>query len=251
MAPTLFWSLSTLAIASCVTSSRAGSISHARLHTKKAASLLIANDLPPGWSFSSCYTDSVQARTLTGSVYTSANSMTQESCVGYCTSLSYGYAGVEYSGECYCSNYIASTGLPAAISDCSMGCNGNATESCGGPNRLNLFYNNATAPAPATTAPAAGTSTTTAAGTTISGTSTGWNLIGCFSDGANARTLTYAQGVPNGPNGMTVEQCTSACQAGGFSLAGVEYSTECCESANLSFTRVCLRSIPCFIRFWS
>ena len=203
-----------LVIASAVTQSQAGTISHARLHTKRApAPLLIANDLPGKWLFSSCYTDSVQQRTLSGSVYTSGDSMTQESCIVYCSNLNYGYAGTEYAGECYCGSSIQSTGQTASLADCNMGCNGNNTEACGGPNRMSLFYNNATMEAPATTNP---------------GTSTGWKSVGCFSDGGpDARTLTYAQGVPAGPNGMTVEACTSACQAGGHSLAGVEYAVEC------------------------
>lgn len=140
--------------------------------------------------------------------------MTQESCIAYCSGLNYAYAGMEYSGECYCDNSIASTGSPAAYSDCNMGCNGNNTEACGGPDRITIFYNNATAAPPQVF--------------TTSSTSTGWASIGCFSDaGPDARTLTYAQGVPAGPDGMTVESCTSSCQAGGFALAGVEYSHEC------------------------
>lgn len=229
MAPTLVQGVfASLIIASCATPALTGAIHHAHLHTKKAAALLVANDLPSGWTFSSCYTDSVQARTLTGSVYTSGTTMTQESCISYCSGLGYGLAGTEYSGECYCSNSIASTGVPAALADCNMGCNGNTTEACGGSNRLSLFYNSATETAPATTAPAATASTTTAAVVSTSSGTSSWNSIGCFTDGGpNARTLTYAQGVPNGPNGMTVEQCTTACQAGGFSLAGLEYSIEC------------------------
>ena len=214
MAPTFVQRIfSAVVVASCIVQSQAGTISHAHLHSKRAAApLVVSNNLPQGWSFSSCYTDSVNARTLTGSVYTSGTAMTQESCISYCSGLNYGYAGTEYSGECYCGDSLATTGASAAFTDCNMGCYGNTTESCGGPNRLTLFYNNAT---------------TTAPPTTSLGTTTGWASIGCFSDSTAARTLTYAQGVPNGPGGMSVEQCTSACQAGGYTLAGVEYAQEC------------------------
>lgn len=218
---------SSFIVASCIFQSEAGTITHAKLHSKRQSTLSIATDLPAGWQFSSCYTDSVNARTLFGSVYTSGTSMTQESCIAYCAGLNYGYAGTEYAGECYCDNTIASTGVPAAFSDCSMNCNGNTTEACGGPNRISLFYNNATATAPSTSIVTAGVSTTTAAAAATASTSNGWASIGCFSDSVQARTLTYAQGVPNGPGGMTVEQCTSACQLGGYSLAGVEYAQEC------------------------
>lgn len=40
-----------------------------------------------------------------------------------------------------CGTAIASTGAVATISDCSMACAGNSSEACGGPNRLNLFWN--------------------------------------------------------------------------------------------------------------
>ena len=171
----------------------------------------ISNQLPAGWTSSGCYTDSVKQRTLKGSV-TTGSQMTQESCVSYCSGLNYGYAGVEYAGECYCSNSIATTGASAAIGDCNMACSGNNAQACGGSNRINVFHNGAT---PATAV-------------AVTQNVNGWASIGCFTDGgANARTLTYAQGVPAGPDGMTVEACTSSCQAGGYTLAGVEYSIEC------------------------
>ena len=35
-------------------------------------------------------------------------------------------------------------------------------------------------------------------------------------------------GVTGGGGAMTVDLCTSACQAAGYILAGVEYGEECC-----------------------
>jgi hypothetical protein len=46
----------------------------------------------------------------------------------------------------------------------------------------------------------------------------------------SARSLPYAAGVPGGPTAMTNELCQSTCHAAGYSLAGTEYSDECCES---------------------
>jgi len=39
-----------------------------------------------------------------------------------------------------------------------------------------------------------------------------------------------------GPQALTVALCTSACAAGGYLYAGVEYSQECCTFFTLSFT---------------
>lgn len=70
--------------------------------------------------------------------------MTVEMCAGYCiTSLGYTLFGVEYGGECYCGNQLQAGSVAAPSSDCSMACDGNAAETCGGPNRLNVYQNNA------------------------------------------------------------------------------------------------------------
>jgi hypothetical protein len=77
------------------------------------------------------------------------------------------------------------------------------------------------APAAAAAAPAA---------QAAAAASSGWTLLGCYTDSVSARSLPYAAGVPGGPTAMTNELCQSTCHAAGYSLAGTEYSDECCES---------------------
>jgi hypothetical protein len=60
-----------------------------------------------------------------------------------------------------CGNTLAAGSGPAATGDCSMTCTGNATEACGGPNRLNLFWSGASGPQ---TNPGVG----------------GWTFSGCY-----------------------------------------------------------------------
>ena len=86
-------------------------------HVKRALSL--PNDLPTGWSYLGCYTDSTGARTLPAATY-NGNAMTDESCVSYCANLQYPYAGTEYGGQCYCGTSIASTGTVATGTDCNV-----------------------------------------------------------------------------------------------------------------------------------
>lgn len=51
--------------------------------------------------------------------------------------------------------------------------------------------------------------------------------LNLLSEGNGGRTLTLGMAVTGGAAAMTVEVCLDACQAAGYSLAGVEYSQEC------------------------
>ncbi|CAM1501446.1 Fc.00g034300.m01.CDS01 [Cosmosporella sp. VM-42] len=99
---------------------------------------------PPsdGWNFRGCYTDNLGGRALTGqAVPGGAGAMTVEACEAVCKGLSFTIAGVEYGGECYCGNSLANdnTMAPDGNVQCNMKCNGNSTEICGGPNRLDIY----------------------------------------------------------------------------------------------------------------
>jgi hypothetical protein len=59
--------------------------------------------------------------------------------------------------------------------------------------------------------------------------SSGWTLLGCYTDSVSARSLPYGAGVPGGPSAMTNELCQSTCHTAGYTLAGTEYSDECCK----------------------
>jgi hypothetical protein len=89
------------------------------------------------------YTDSVAARTLTanGASAGGGSVLTVALCTQACQAGGYILAGVEYSGECYCGNSISNGGGPApdGLTGCNMVCNGNSSEYCGGPNRLDVY----------------------------------------------------------------------------------------------------------------
>lgn len=78
-------------------------------------------------------------------------------------------------------------------------------------------------------------STTSARSTTFSTITTsspaqvtGWNFLGCYSDNTTGRTLGNQVQVSGGASGMSIEACETACKAAGYTIAGVEYSGECC-----------------------
>jgi len=121
-----------------------------------------------------------------------------------------------------------------------MTCNGNSSEICGGPNRLNVYNytgtdlpvnnggGNAGGGGPATVFPV------------LSGLPTGWAYNACWmwvvsdmskncrwcdtgSDNANGRILQNQ--IPDDQN-MTVELCVETCAAQNFTVAGLEFSSE-------------------------
>ncbi|KAF8621390.1 hypothetical protein AX15_007844 [Amanita polypyramis BW_CC] len=137
--------------------------------------------------------------------------MTNAECTAACNNAGYPLAGTEYATQCFCGYAVTNGGAPAPSTDCNMVCAGNISEFCGGPNRLDVYNNTAFAamapPTPVITAQIGN-----------------WTSLGCYSDNVNGRAL------PNGvavTGSMTNAKCTSACLAGGFSLAGTEYAAEC------------------------
>jgi len=136
--------------------------------------------------------------------------------------------GTEYSGECWCGNTIMNGGGPAPDGNayCNMPCNGNASEICGGPNRLTFYYYNAGAPiASGTTTTGSAIATTTSSSTAAYPTlPTGWSYSGCFVDNINGRILPYGQ--PDDGQ-VTVESCVDLCAELGYNVSGIEYSSQC------------------------
>lgn len=86
------------------------------------------------------YIDSTNGRILIQQA--GSSTLTIESCVQTCIGLGYSVAGVEYSTQCFCGDYIFNGGsLASEDSDCDMTCGGNSTEICGGPNRMSIYAN--------------------------------------------------------------------------------------------------------------
>ncbi|KAM7205858.1 hypothetical protein V8F33_000688 [Rhypophila sp. PSN 637] len=85
-----------------------------------------------------CYTEGYNVRALAGAFHWSS-AMTVEGCTSFCQNSGFKWAGVEYSSECYCGSALGNGSVAAAAGDCSMACSGDATEICGGGNRLNVY----------------------------------------------------------------------------------------------------------------
>ncbi|KIM21987.1 hypothetical protein M408DRAFT_333113 [Serendipita vermifera MAFF 305830] len=160
------------------------------------------------WSLKGCYTDQVSDRAIAVSQSVDGE-MTVEKCTTKCFSLGYSLSGLEYANECYCSNVIGASGSP--ITDgCTMPCEGAAsTEICGGSDRLTVYEY---------------TGSDLEAAPTVLDIYNDWRSQGCYIDSVLERVLTP---MPDAVAPMTVETCVDACLAAGFTVAGVEYASEC------------------------
>ncbi|KAK1545521.1 WSC domain-containing protein [Colletotrichum paranaense] len=168
--------------------------------------------LPHGYTYKGCYVD--VGRTISDAT-TANGQMSNDACTTYCYNKGFSYAGTEYYNECYCGNALAKDGVLANEADCSTPCSGNATQPCGGPNRLSLYQ------------------TSLILGPSVNPGVGDWSSIGCYSEGTTGRALTYGIGsIPGGE--MTVAKCTAACANANFILAGVEYSGECFCGSTIS-----------------
>ncbi|TBU27990.1 hypothetical protein BD311DRAFT_664324 [Dichomitus squalens] len=163
--------------------------------------------LPTNWSEVGCIVEGTNGRALVGASTTSPN-MTRASCASFCQSQGFALAGVEFSDECYCDNKLRNGASNATVTwtECTNHCAGNSNEICGGPMLLTLLVNsNPPPPPPDTILPP------------------GWSFVGCVSDNP-ARALT---GFNTANNQMTHDSCIATCSSQNFSIAGIEFGSEC------------------------
>jgi WSC domain len=170
--------------------------------------------------------------------------MTVEMYQAFCSSPTpYQMFGVEYAGECYCGNVLQAGSVGAPTTDCSMTCDGSPYEFCGAGNRLDVYQFGGSNPSSTSSSAASTTSSViiaTAATSVLSSSSTttspaatgipfGWVYDGCYVDGVNGRILQHG---PPDSQTNTVESCVNYCAGAGYTIAGMEFSTQCfCDNA--------------------
>ena len=134
--------------------------------------------------------DDVNNRTLStpvGLTGANANSpMTVELCVAACQEDNFPLAGLEFATQCFCGTAILGTGAPVSDDEgCNMACQGNATELCGGANRLNVYNFTGTISGPPTLNPpgnggGGGTTPNPNVNPVLDGLPSPWNYSGCY-----------------------------------------------------------------------
>jgi len=113
-----------------------------------------------------------------------------------------------------CGDFLTIGSEPVADSNCSSNCVGNPSETCGGSDFLDIFWNGQP-PGPRPTivshVPEAPL----------------WGFVACYSDSITARTLSAQVSVKGGAYNNTVGNCIDSCIAEGYSIAGLEFAQQC------------------------
>ncbi|KAF6805573.1 copper radical oxidase [Colletotrichum plurivorum] len=179
-------------------------------HGTSALSVRVVSNIPtyqPYLSYSgsgsNCYREppAHEGRALKGKTTSSDSEMTADFCASFCREFK--YFGTEFSRECFCGNEIALNTPPVDATDCSMTCTGQADQSCGAADRLNIYQNSDyQAPSIATVS--------------------GRTYRGCLTEPHGGRAMSDKSTTQDN---MTPEQCSSFCT--GYNFAGLEYGSEC------------------------
>jgi hypothetical protein len=174
------------------------------------SNLTVSPDISYGYL--GCYEDTtdILTRVLRGPGFNSS-SMTPTSCATYCSNLGYPYAGNESGGECFCgATLFANSSLS---NQCVQACTGDSTLVCGAPLLISVYL--------------IADPTVLGALDPLPQSSSGeWSSVGCFIDDTNARVMdSLVSTIPD--DSLSVDACTDACQASGYTFSGLEYGTQC------------------------
>ncbi|KAI0791235.1 copper radical oxidase [Abortiporus biennis] len=163
------------------------------------------------WAYAACYVDNAHGRIFATELPDNQN-LTVESCIQTCSAQNTTVAGMEFSVQCFCGDSLINGATLGAESDCNMGCGGNSTEACGGPNRLSVYSTDAknitALPVPVVL---------------NSSLPTSWEYKGCLQEGQN-RVFPYEN---IWDTNTTVEACLNQCATYGFPAAGLEFGNQC------------------------
>ncbi|KAK9779177.1 putative WSC domain-containing protein [Seiridium cardinale] len=131
--------------------------------------------------------------------------MTTEICVAECKGNGFRYAGLAWYGSCYCGQTVDRAIVDS--SQCSLPCDGNKTEACGGDTQINVYQDPTFLPVNETTVDE-------------------YVGLGCYTDESSyGRALFYQQDLDI--ESVDTETCLKSCLTGGFPFAGTEYGQEC------------------------
>ncbi|PHH77524.1 hypothetical protein CDD82_3479 [Ophiocordyceps australis] len=181
------------------------------------------------YTLQGCWTEATDSRALIGDAMAS-DGMTLEVCAQKCSGFI--YFGAEYGRECYCGDSLQDGSVKAKHQqDCFFPCAGDASEYCGGSQRLQLYRRPSvtTPPIPLPTNSSSGQPPPTSSlsvpptGPIVWPGNAQFDFYSCVSEPSKGRLL--ASQVLNDGDNMTVERCLEACDS--YEWAGVEYGREC------------------------
>ncbi|KAI1328580.1 WSC domain-containing protein [Xylariaceae sp. FL0255] len=206
--------LFSLTVLSAVGRSEISDIQDELLNIQDIPLLPYSRPLLPGWSYIGCWSNDRKYPQLGGFSFADPN-LTTSSCISYCDSKRYAYAGVQYGHMCFCGTALKSKSHnldPATF--CNVPCGGNKggssddiLEDCGGTTSMDVFlnpdYKVYANPGPDCS-----------------------QYTGCFNQPVR-RALPYAIPVVGGSLEMTVAKCVDACKSDNYTYAGLQNSDYC------------------------
>ncbi|KAF8468573.1 WSC domain-containing protein [Russula ochroleuca] len=98
----------------------------------------VLSDLQVGWSYNACWVDNAHGRVFQ-TEFPDNQMLTVQGCAALCSSKNFSLAGLEYSVQCFCGDNLVQGSVKVPDNECDMGCSGNATEACGGRDRLSVY----------------------------------------------------------------------------------------------------------------
>ena len=151
-----------------------------------------------------CWSDQ-NPHSLTNLLYTS-NDNTIQRCTSVCAQGGNTIAGINFGTQCFCGTALTYLATQVIDSSCATPCPGNASEICGGSNRLSLFSNGRPI-----VQSAPGTPETTG----------DFYFASCYTEATSRRALI---GKSTSGESMTLEYCANFC--GGYKYFGTEFGSE-------------------------
>lgn len=98
--------------------------------------------LPSGWTYSGCFSDNINPRSLGKQGEWWGKAITSTGCVEHCNSIGNSIAGTEDGGQCFCGNELKQS--EAAPGGCNKPCLGDSSQICGGAGNLSIFRKSTT-----------------------------------------------------------------------------------------------------------
>lgn len=105
-------------------------------------------DISSKYKYQGCYNETTGipgtsgARALDGGINeVLGGNMTVQICLAYCNNggMTYKYAGLEFSRECWCAQHLSSLATKLPDSDCDLACDGDTASVCGGSLKLTVY----------------------------------------------------------------------------------------------------------------
>lgn len=94
--------------------------------------------LPSGWTYSGCFSDNIDPRSLGTQGEWWGEPITSTNCVEHCKSIGKSIAGTENGGQCFCGNELKQS-QAVSSGECDQRCLGDNRQICGGSGTLSIF----------------------------------------------------------------------------------------------------------------